>query len=99
MTRRYTPTVGWACKNYSRVYTRPRGMFFSANDVGAMHAMAYNWPKNEVDAIVVTDGSRILGLGDLGLGGVGISVGKVRPGPQGAKAAAAVLLGGGGGGW
>ncbi len=75
--RSYTPTVGWACKNYSRVYTRPRGMFFSAADAGYMRAMAYNWPQDEVDAIVVTDGSRVLGLGDLGLGGIGISVGKV----------------------
>jgi malate dehydrogenase (decarboxylating) len=73
----YTPTVGWACSHFSELYARPRGMFFSAKDKGEMAAMIYNWPENQVDAIVVTDGSRVLGLGDQGVGGLGISVGKL----------------------
>ncbi|KAK3244915.1 hypothetical protein CYMTET_45497 [Cymbomonas tetramitiformis] len=73
----YTPTVGWACANYHKIYHRPRGMFFAASDKGAMASMVYNWPEFHVDAIVITDGSRILGLGDLGLGGVNISIGKL----------------------
>jgi len=52
-------------------------MFFSRNDRGEMASMVYNWEYDEVDAVVVTDGSRILGLGDLGLGGLGISIGKL----------------------
>merc|ERR1719228_3056396 len=73
----YTPTVGWACTNFSHLYRRPRGMFFSANDKGEMASMVYNWESDQVDAVVVTDGSRILGLGDLGMGGLGISIGKL----------------------
>ncbi|CAM9116094.1 unnamed protein product [Chrysoparadoxa australica] len=73
----YTPTIGWFCLNYSRLFRNPRGMYFSAKDKGYMMSLAYNWPSHEVDAIVVTDGSRILGLGDLGLNGIGISIGKL----------------------
>lgn len=73
----YTPTVGWACLNYHKLFRRPRGMFFSKRDKGEMAAMTWNWPSQEVDAIVVTDGSRILGLGDQGLNGLGISIGKL----------------------
>ncbi|XP_023345940.1 NAD-dependent malic enzyme 62 kDa isoform, mitochondrial [Eurytemora carolleeae] len=73
----YTPTVAWACKNFSHLYRRPRGMYFSANDRGEMASMVYNWPSDDVDAVVVTDGSRVLGLGDLGIGGLGISIGKL----------------------
>ncbi|CAL9222782.1 unnamed protein product [Arabidopsis halleri] len=73
----YTPTVGLVCQNYSGLFRRPRGMYFSAEDRGEMMSMVYNWPAEQVDMIVVTDGSRILGLGDLGVHGIGIAVGKL----------------------
>eukprot|EP00884_Botryococcus_braunii_P012100 jgi/Botrbrau1/20891/Bobra.0135s0022.1 len=73
----YTPTVGWACVNYHRIYRRPRGMYFCAKDKGEMTSMMWNWPAMHVDAVVLTDGSRILGLGDLGLNGLGICIGKL----------------------
>lgn len=73
----YTPTVGLVCQNYSGLFRRPRGMYFSAEDRGEMKSMVYNWPAEQVDMIVVTDGSRILGLGDLGVQGIGIAVGKL----------------------
>ncbi|KAJ0970759.1 hypothetical protein J5N97_018718 [Dioscorea zingiberensis] len=73
----YTPTVGLVCQNYSGLFRRPRGMFFSAEDRGEMMSMVYNWPADQVDMIVVTDGSRILGLGDLGVQGIGIAIGKL----------------------
>ena len=52
-------------------------MFISPQDRGEMASMVYNWPSSEVDAVVVTDGSRVLGMGDLGIGGLGISIGKL----------------------
>ncbi|KAF7137276.1 hypothetical protein RHSIM_Rhsim07G0039600 [Rhododendron simsii] len=73
----YTPTVGLVCQNYSGLFRRPRGMYFSAADRGEMMSMVYNWPADQVDMIVVTDGSRILGLGDLGIQGIGIAIGKL----------------------
>nr|GEU97438.1 NAD-dependent malic enzyme 62 kDa isoform, mitochondrial [Tanacetum cinerariifolium] len=73
----YTPTVGLVCQKYSGLFRRPRGMYFSAADRGEMMSMVYNWPADQVDMIVVTDGSRILGLGDLGVQGIGISIGKL----------------------
>lgn len=73
----YTPTVGLVCQNYSGLFRRPRGMYFSAEDRGEMMSMVYNWPAEQVDMIVVTDGSRILGLGDLGVQGIGITIGKL----------------------
>ncbi|KAB1225047.1 NAD-dependent malic enzyme 62 kDa isoform, mitochondrial [Morella rubra] len=73
----YTPTVGLVCQNYSSLFRRPRGMYFSAADRGEMMSMIYNWPADQVDMIVVTDGSRILGLGDLGVQGIGIAIGKL----------------------
>ncbi|KAE9605432.1 putative malate dehydrogenase (decarboxylating) [Lupinus albus] len=73
----YTPTVGLVCQNYSGLFRRPRGMYFSAKDKGEMMSMIYNWPAEKVDMIVLTDGSRILGLGDLGVQGIGIPIGKL----------------------
>ncbi|XP_073028745.1 NAD-dependent malic enzyme 59 kDa isoform, mitochondrial [Primulina eburnea] len=73
----YTPTVGLVCQNYSGLFRRPRGMYFSAKDKGEMMSMIYNWPGRQVDMIVLTDGSRILGLGDLGVQGIGIPIGKL----------------------
>jgi len=73
----YTPTVGWACSHFSHLYRRPRGMYFCRKDRNEMASMVYNWDSDQVDAVVVTDGSRVLGLGDLGIGGLGISIGKL----------------------
>lgn len=73
----YTPTVGQACQEMSRRWRRPRGMYFTEDDRGQMAAMVYNWPHKDVQVIVVTDGSRILGLGDLGANGMGIPIGKL----------------------
>ncbi|KAJ0914176.1 putative malate dehydrogenase (decarboxylating) [Helianthus annuus] len=73
----YTPTVALVCQKYSGLFRRPRGMYFSAADRGEMMSMVYNWPSDQVDMIVVTDGSRIMGLGDLGVQGIGIAIGKL----------------------
>ncbi|CAO3698589.1 unnamed protein product [Rhizopus stolonifer] len=73
----YTPTVGQACQLSHSIYRRSRGMYFSSQDRGAMSAMVHNWPHDEVDVIVVTDGSRVLGLGDLGANGMQIPIGKL----------------------
>jgi malate dehydrogenase (oxaloacetate-decarboxylating) len=73
----YTPVVGLGCQEYSRIYRRPRGLYISFPKRAEIPAMLANSPSREVDVIVVTDGERVLGLGDQGIGGMGIPVGKL----------------------
>jgi malate dehydrogenase (oxaloacetate-decarboxylating)(NADP+) len=73
----YTPTVGQACQEWSRLYARPRGLYLTPEHRGRIAVILRSWPQRDIAVIVATDGGRILGLGDLGANGMGIPIGKL----------------------